>query len=129
MCSLHDALAIAAEHDVAAVAGHRRAHPRVQQLLDLGDDLLVLGRDSSTRSSLGVALDHRPPGDEMLHDRCQHLRLQRLPGDVVGLGDGDEVAAEEHARDAGQSEQRARRAGCARPRSGRRNPPSPAPIT
>ena len=43
----------------------------------------------------------------MLHDRGEHLRLQRLPGGLVGLGHGDEVAAQEHARDARQGEQRA----------------------
>ena len=79
MCSRTMPVAIAAEHDVAAVAGHRRAHAGIQQLLDLGDDLLVFRRDLLDQVVLGGALDHRAAGDEMLHDRGQHLRLQRLP--------------------------------------------------
>ena len=38
-----DAVLEALEDDVAAVLGHRRAHPGVEQFLDLGDDLVVLG--------------------------------------------------------------------------------------
>ena len=40
----------------------------------------------------------------MLHDRAQHLRTQRLPLGIA-LGDGDEVAAQEHARHAAEIEQ------------------------
>ena len=40
----------------------------------------------------------------MLHDRAEHRRLQVLPLDIA-LGDGDEVAAEEDAGDAGNGEQ------------------------
>ena len=46
--------------------------------------------------------ERHPAGDEVVHDRRKHLRLQRLPGHVVGLGDGDEIAAQEDARDARQ---------------------------
>ena len=38
------------EHDVAAVLGHRRTDARLEQFLDLGDDLVVIG------SSLGGRL-------------------------------------------------------------------------
>ena len=56
----HDAVAIAAEHDVAAVAGHRRTHAGIQQFADLGDDLLVLRRDLLDQVFLGMRL--RSPG-------------------------------------------------------------------
>ena len=48
----HDAVAIALEGDVAAVLGHRRAHPRLEQLLDGLDRLLVLGREELASSEL-----------------------------------------------------------------------------
>ena len=32
------------EHDIAAVLGNRRTDARFEQFLDLGDDLVVLGR-------------------------------------------------------------------------------------
>ena len=50
--------------------------------------------------------------------RAEHLRLQRLPVGRVGLGDGDEVAAEEHARDAAAARTARWPAGCARRRGG-----------
>ena len=39
---IDDAALEAVKNDVAAILRHRRAHPRVEQLLDLGDDLAVL---------------------------------------------------------------------------------------
>ena len=44
---IDDAVAIALEDDVAAVLGHRRAHPGLEQLLDGLDRLLVLGAKNS----------------------------------------------------------------------------------
>ena len=41
----------------------------------------------------------------MLHDEAEDLRLQDRPVLLVGLGDGDEIAAEENARDAIDAEQ------------------------
>ena len=32
------------EDDIAAILGHRRTDPRFEQFLDLGNDLVVIGR-------------------------------------------------------------------------------------
>ena len=100
----HHAVAIAAEHDIAAIAGHGRAHAGVEQFLDLRHDLSVL-RGDVLGGVLTNALDHRAAGDKMLHDGAQHLRAQRRPGALIALGDGDELGAEEHAGHAVQCEQ------------------------
>ena len=68
-----DAVTVAAEHDVAAISGHCRAHARVEQLLDLIDDFRVLGADVLLEQVVGIALQHRAAGDEMLHDGAEHL--------------------------------------------------------
>src|SRR5690606_29495805 len=62
----------AAEGYVAAVLGHRRAHARVEQLLD-GDDDLLVGRVVELLAgvalvTLGVAGQHRVAGHGVLHD-------------------------------------------------------------
>ena len=49
ICQIDDAVLEAAERDVAAVLGDRRAHPRLDQLLDGGDGLGVLGLEELRR--------------------------------------------------------------------------------
>ena len=88
----------------------------------------VLGGDIFLGRASALALDHRAAGDEVLHDGAEHLRLQRLPGGVVGLGHGDEVAAEEDPRDAREREQRGGQR-AARGRVGEAKSAVPAPIT
>src|SRR5215469_18781858 len=46
------------EDDVAAVLGNRRTHARFEKLLDLGDDLVVIGR-GALGGRLRLAHDHR----------------------------------------------------------------------
>ena len=75
---------------------------------------------------LDLSASRRPrspaAGDEVVHDRGEHLRLQRRPVDIAGLGHRDEVAAQEYTGHARQVEQGARqRAASAVP--GRRSPP------
>ena len=73
----------------------------------------VNGVEGPLPNSVYYALDHGTAGDEMLHDGAEHLRPERLPIRQVVLGDGHEVAAQEHPRHAGQREQRRRqRAAC-----------------
>ncbi len=72
------------------------------------------GSTSSSDQVVIVTVDHRQAGDEMVHDGAQHPWLQRLPGNLVGPGDGDEVGAQENAADAFQAEQR----GCQRAAGG-----------
>ena len=47
----HHAFLVALEGDVAAVAGHRRAHARLDQILDGGDGLGVLGVEEFVASA------------------------------------------------------------------------------
>ena len=53
---------------------------------------------------LGLLAEDRHAGEEMLHDRAEDRRLEVLPL-AVGLGDGDEIVAEEDAADARHGEQ------------------------
>jgi hypothetical protein len=89
------------EHDIAAVLGHGRTDAGLEQILDLGDDLVVLfggGDGCFTRHD-------RLAGRVVLHDATQDGGLQDLPVLVGRLGDGDEVGAEEHPLDAFDGEQ------------------------
>src|SRR3954451_13035800 len=98
----------AAEGDVAAVAGDRRADAGLEQLLDGLDrrrvgrveELLAISRAGGT----GAADHDRGAGHEMLHDGAEDRRLHVLPL-ALALGHGDEVVAEEDAGDAGDLEQ------------------------
>ena len=73
----HDAVAEAAEDDVAAVAGHRRADAGVEQFLDLVHDLGVGGVEIVLAdASPGASIQHGQAGDEVLHDGAEHLRPQ-----------------------------------------------------
>ena len=130
MCSRTTPVAEAAEDNVAAVAGDRRTHPGVQQLLDLLNDLGVRRVDVFLVEQVVVChgrIDHRPLHHEMVHDRPEHLGFQRLPGNHIGLGHGDEVAAQKHPRDAVEAEQRGRQRRACGGRGARQSLPSPDP--
>src|SRR5260221_10441955 len=93
-----DAVGEIVTDDVAAVLRHGRPHARLEQLLDLGDDLGI------GLAVLAGALGHpvrgqqdRPPGGEMLHDDAKNRRLELVPVALLVLRHGDEVAAEEDA--------------------------------
>src|SRR5262245_56344221 len=109
-CALHveidHAVLEAAERDVAAVVGHRRAHARLDQFLD-GGDVLGVGRLEKLLSlgghRAGIAQE-RLAGHEVLHDGAEDRRLELLPL-AVAFAHGDEVVAEEHAADALDAEQ------------------------
>ena len=105
MCRRTTPCAVTAKHDVAAITGHRGTNTGVDQFLDLIDDLAIGLVHVFLVEVRCVTLDHRTAGDEMVHDDAQDLGLQRLPGNLVVLGHGDEIAAQEDARDAGQGEQ------------------------
>ncbi len=72
----------------------------------------TISASASSKNSLGLRrrsarlalAEHRHAGHEVLHDGAEDGRLQVLPL-AVALGDGDEVAAEENAGDAGDGEQ------------------------
>src|SRR6266699_2790072 len=100
------AVLVAAKGDVAAVAGDRRPHPRLDQLLDGGDGLGVARREEFFRSrrALDLGAHDRSARHEMLHDGAEDCRLEALPF-ACGLGHGDEIAAEKHAADAWDVEQ------------------------
>src|SRR5581483_3840198 len=106
---IDDALAIALEGDVAAVLGDRRAHARLEQLLDGLDRLLVFGRVELAGGGLGarrLALGDRLARDVMLHDGAENGGLEMLPlALALALGHADEVGTEEHALDALDLEQ------------------------
>ena len=56
-----DAFTVAAEDNIATVAGDRRTNPGVEQLLDLINDFLVGGVDaSSSRSASSPSITGRP---------------------------------------------------------------------
>ena len=100
-----DAVLEILENDVAAIHRHRRAHPGLQQFLDLGDDLVVFLaiRRGIRRPRIGQ--DDRATRGEMFHDRGQNGRLQLMPVAVAILADGDEIGAEKHAGHLRQCEQ------------------------
>src|ERR1700694_2758118 len=64
------AVLVAAKGDVAAVAGDRRPHPRLDQLLDGGDRLGVTRREEffGSRRALDLGAHDRSLRPEMLHD-------------------------------------------------------------
>src|SRR5690349_14691113 len=66
---IDDAVFEPAENDVAAVLGYSRTDAGLDQLLDLGDDLIVLALAFS--SGVGSGLDDRPAGREVLHDDAE----------------------------------------------------------
>ena len=85
------------ESDVAAVLSHSRAHARLEQFLDGGDDRLVLrvvGRHAGV--VIGGLRHNRRARHEVLHDGAKDHRLQVLPLRLA-LGHRDEVGAQEHA--------------------------------
>src|SRR5471030_1273450 len=90
--------------DVAAVLGHGRTDAGLEQILDLGNDLVVVGRGIAGGGRCLTRHD-RLAGGVVLHDATQDRGLQDLPVLVVRLGDGDEVGAEEHPLDAFDGEQ------------------------
>src|SRR6266545_6393501 len=78
----HDAVFEAAERDVAAVVLDRRPHPGLDQLLDGGDGLGVLGFEElvpARRRGAGLTADERRAGYEVLHDGAEDRRLELLP--------------------------------------------------
>src|SRR5262249_32568303 len=103
-----DAVTVALEGDVAAVLGDRRAHPRLEQLLDGPDRLLILWRELFVSLSGfgpgGHALGHGFAREIMLHDGAEDGGLEMLPL-AFALGHTDEVRAEEHAGHAVDLEQ------------------------
>ena len=103
----HDAFLVALEGDVAAVAGDRRAHASLDQILDGGDRIGVLGVVEFIRIGRlrrAPVCQQRRAADEVLHDGAEDRRLDLLPV-AVALGDGDEVGAEEDASDIRNFEQ------------------------
>ena len=106
MCEVHDAILEAAERDVAAVIGDRRTHAGLDQLLDGGDGVGVARLEELVRLAAAACVrrHHRRAGHEVLHDGAEDRGLELRPL-AVGLGDGDEVRAEEHAADAVDVEQ------------------------
>ena len=118
MVEVDHAVLEALEGDVAAIAGHGRAHAALQQLLDGGDgagvalleELLALLVAAEATASL---LQQRLAGEEVLHDGAEDGGLEVLPL-AFALGHGDEVAAEEHAGDVADREQPARQRANAR---------------
>ena len=90
------------EDDIAAVLRHRRTDARIEKLLDLGDDFIVVGRRGMRFGGVG---DHRIAGRIVFHDAAEDRRLEDLPVAVGRLGDGHEVGAEKHALDAFDREQ------------------------
>ena len=102
---IDDPVAEALEDDVAAVAGDRRADPRLDQLLDRLDRLGVLGVEELLFRRRGRPGKDRRAGKEELGDDSEHRRLELAPF-AVALGHRNEVGGEEHAADPGQLHQR-----------------------
>ena len=111
-----DAFLVALEGDVAAVVGDGRAHAGLDQVLDDGDRLRVLGVEEFVARlprSPRLSASSGAPDMIVLHDGAEDRRLHLLPV-AVGLGDRDEVGAEENAADIRNVEQALRRAAIAR---------------
>ena len=90
----HDAVLETAEHDVTAVLGDRGTYPGLQRFFDLRDDLALV--HVGLGLARGARREQRLAGGEMLHDHGEDGRLEQLPIAVIVLGDGHEIAAEEH---------------------------------
>lgn len=105
----------AAIDDIAAVARHGGANPRLDQLADLGDDVGIGGivREIFRHCDIGGAAGPEQGGvaDEVIEQHAQHLRLQLRPVGSRGGSDRNEVSAEEDAFDIAQIEQRLRQRG------------------
>src|SRR6185503_11260408 len=88
----------ALEDDIAAILGDGRAHPGINELLDLGDNLRVSPvAIVGVVPLFGAAFEQRQAMGEMFHDRAKNGRLDVLPV-AVALGHGNEIGAEEDAR-------------------------------
>src|SRR5262245_1882797 len=100
------AVLVAAERDVAAVAGDRRAHAGLDQLLDRGDGLGVIRSEEFLGGgrAFDISAHDRGARHVVFHDRAEDRGLEMLPF-ARRLGDGDEIAAEKHAAHAGNFEQ------------------------
>ena len=93
--------------DVTTVLSHGRTHACFEQFLDRRHDLFRTFFDEPFRQidrRLARRHDGRT-GHEMLHDDAQHSRLHMVPFQLVGLGDGHEIVAEEDALDARYAKQ------------------------
>ena len=104
---IHDAVLEALEDDVAAILGNRRADAGIEQFLDLGDDLVVILLDRCVVAISSITGRSAVKWSMMTPRICGFSTGQSV---AVGLGDGDEIAAQEDARHT-VIEQRQRRAG------------------
>src|SRR5262249_18225902 len=101
----HDAILEAPERNIAAVIGDGGPHTGLDQFLDDGDRLGVLGIEKFIglgRPHRGA--DDRRAGHEVLHDRAENCRFDMLPL-RIRFRHGDEVAAKKHAGHARNAEQ------------------------
>src|SRR3984893_17121284 len=95
---IDDAVLETLEGDIAAVVGHRRPHPGLDQILDGGDGVGI-GRIEKLLAVVrraAAAIEQGRARHEMLHDGAKDHRLELLP--LAGaLGHRDEIGAEENA--------------------------------
>eukprot|EP01139_Manchomonas_bermudensis_P027738 Amastigsp_a869687_8.p2 type:complete len:200 gc:universal Amastigsp_a869687_8:629-30(-) len=104
---VHDAVLEASEHNVAAVHRDRGSDPCVQQLLDHGHGLRVLGLNLCVlRLRRGcVCAEQWGARRVEVHDHGENLRLERRPLVRVFLRHRHVVFAEENGRDALDAEE------------------------
>lgn len=106
--------------DVAAILGNGGADASFDQLLDLIDDLSVLGtilegkliEDMNFRGR--ASCEQRGLANEMVEERFKDEGFKLTPRDTGRCGDGNEVAAVKDALDHAAIEQGARKRRCIR---------------
>src|SRR5262245_37697217 len=95
----HHAILEAAECNISAIILHGRTNTGLDQFLDHGDRLGILFVEELLRSGgrrrACLAAQERRARHEVLHDGAEDGGLELLPF-AAGLGDRNEVGAEEH---------------------------------
>src|SRR3984893_3528302 len=84
--------------DIAPILRHGWANASLQQLLDLGDDLIVVFFARCCRAPRCARNQYWPASGEMLHDNGKDRRLQLVPIAVTRLCHGDEIRAKKYPR-------------------------------
>src|SRR5262249_31813696 len=100
---VYNAFLVAAEGYVATVARHRRTHARLDQILDGGDGLHILGeKNFSNCSSRGFCFPRkrRRPEKMVPHEGAEYGGLHLLPF-PAGLGHREKIGTEKNTADVG----------------------------
>src|SRR5262249_21211452 len=100
---VYNAFLVAAEGYVATGARHRRTHARLDQILDGGAGLHILGEKNFSTCScraFGSPRRQRPSEQMVLNGGAEWGRLHLRPS-PAGLGHGDKMGTEKNTADVG----------------------------